>query len=132
MNVTCKSSNLIYCITCKVCNKQFVGQMGDPLSKQVEGHRGDIRRKELTQDIGRHFNQGGHHDERDITITILDFIYAPPKSKFTLELSLQIKFNWIQHLRTMLPLGLNTKDRTRIVTYCRSWKNYRDTGKIQK
>ena len=31
--ITCKSSNLVYCITCKTCKKQYVGQTKTRLSK---------------------------------------------------------------------------------------------------
>ena len=41
-DVTCKSNNLIYCITCKVCRKQYVGQTGDTLHKS---HAGSINQK---------------------------------------------------------------------------------------
>ncbi len=51
-NVTCQSNNLIYCITCKNCKKQYVGQTGDSIYKRFDGHCGTIRRKELTNDIG--------------------------------------------------------------------------------
>ncbi len=36
--VTCKSSNLIYCITCKVYQKQYVGQTYKRLMDQFGGH----------------------------------------------------------------------------------------------
>ncbi len=44
-NITCKSNNLIYCITCKTCKKQYVGQTGDSIHKRFSGHIGSIRRK---------------------------------------------------------------------------------------
>ena len=88
---------------------------------------GSIGRKNLKEDIGRHFNLPEHNGIRDMRIHILDFIHAHPKSAHGLTLRLQIEFNWIQRLRTMLPMGLNTKDRTPLETGCRSWKNYRKT-----
>ena len=61
-------------------------------------------------------------------ITIVDFIFCHPKSNYGVTLRLQIEFNWIQRLRTMLSMGLNSKDRTPLETHCRSWK----TEKITK
>ncbi len=124
-NVTCKSNNLIYCITCSVCQKQYIGQTGDTLHKRFGAHAGSINRKNLKDDIGRHFNLPDHHGLEDMTLHILDFIFAPPKSPHGLTLRLQIEFNWIQRMRTMLPFGLNTKDRTPLESNCRSWRNYR-------
>ncbi len=130
-NVTCRSSNLIYCITCLVCNKQYVGQTGDSIRKRFGAHFGSINRKNLKEDVGRHFNLQKHHGVKDLQITVLDFIHAHPKSDYALTLRLQIEFNWIQRLRTMLPLGLNTKDRTPKEEACRKWKHYRETGKTK-
>ena len=124
MNVTCKSNNLIYCITCRICDKQYVGQTGDTLHKRFGAHAGSINWKNLKEDMGRHFNLPGHHGMQDMKIHILDFIYAAPKSTHGLTLKLQIEFNWIERLRTMLPLGLNTKDGTPLETGCRSWRHY--------
>ncbi len=125
-NVTCRSSNLIYCIHCKVCKKQYVGQTGDPIIKRFQGHFTSIRSKDLSNDIGRHYNLEDHTGTKDIEIYVLDFIYAPPKTEFALTLRLQIEFNWIHRLRTMLPWGINTKDRTPLSKGCRNWRNYRN------
>jgi hypothetical protein len=42
-NVTCRSSNLIYCITCKTCSKQYVGQTKRKVSKRFQGHFYNIK-----------------------------------------------------------------------------------------
>ncbi len=123
--VTCKSNNLIYCITCCICDKQYVGQTGDTLHKHFGAHTNSINRKNLKEDMGHHFNLPGHHEVNDMKIHILDFIYTAPKSSLGLTLRLQIEFNWIHRLCTILPLGLNTKDRTPLETGCCTWRHYR-------
>ncbi len=55
-NVTCKSGNLIYCITCTKCSKQCVGQTGDTLHKRFGAHAGSIGRQNLREDVSSHFN----------------------------------------------------------------------------
>ena len=70
-NVTCKSNNLIYCITCKTCKKHYVGQTGDRIHKRLSGHIGSIRRKQLSEDAGRHYNLPVHHGIQDIEISVL-------------------------------------------------------------
>ena len=80
--------------------------------------------KNLGEHIGRHFNLPGHHGLNDLEISVLDFIYCPPKEKFAITLRLQIEFNWIQCLRTMLPFSINTKDHTPLDWRCRSWHHY--------
>ena len=39
---SCKSSNVIYLITCRRCGLQHVGEMGQPFYMRVNGHRYDI------------------------------------------------------------------------------------------
>ena len=129
-NVTCKSSNLIYCITCRRCNKQYVGQTGNTLHEHFRAHSGSIGRKSLSEDVGRHFITDSHIGLKDMIISIVDFIHVHPKSEHGITLRLQIEFNWIQRLRTMLPMGVNTKDRTPLDMKCRSWGHYRNRGKM--
>ena len=126
---TCKSNNLIYCITCKTCNQQYVGQTGDSIHKRFSGHIGSIKRKDLKEDVGHHFNLPGHEGIKDLEITVLDFIHLVAKSTPGLKIRLQIEFNWIHRLRCMLPFGINTKDKTPLETGCRNWRHYR-TNKI--
>ena len=95
-DVTCRSNNLIYCITCTRCTKQYVGQTGDTLHKRFGAHAGSIGRNNLKEDVSRHFNLPGHKGLSYMKIHILDFIFAHPKSAQALTLHLQIEFNWIQ------------------------------------
>ena len=39
----CKTSNLVYLISCKKCSIQYVGEMENPLHIQMNGHCSDIR-----------------------------------------------------------------------------------------
>ena len=131
-NVTCRSSNIIYCITCTRCQKQYVGQTGNTLRERFGAHSGAIGRKNVSEDVSRHFITNEHKGLSDMRIHIVDFIHVHPKSDHGITLRLQIEFNWIQRLRTMLPMGLNTKDRTPLDNKCRNWRHYRDTAKIVK
>ncbi len=110
-NVSCKSMNLVYCITCKYCQKQYVGQTGGTLMDRSKAHFGMINRQDMKDDIGRHFNSAGHTGTSDLSLHILDFIYAPEKAGFGLDIILQVEYNWMQTLKTMLPMGLNTMEK---------------------
>ena len=39
-HVTCESNNLAFCITCRVCMKQYVGQTGGTLMDRLKAHYG--------------------------------------------------------------------------------------------
>ena len=79
-SVTCRSSNLVYCITCKTCKKQYVGQTGDSIHKCLGAHFVSIKRLNLKKDVGQHFNLPGHNGIRDVEIAVVDVIHSHPKS----------------------------------------------------
>ena len=109
-NVTCKSSNLIYCISCKQCGMQYVGQTKNRLMDRFQPHFYNIGHNRPNSELARHFNQTDHHGLDDVEIHIVDFIHAHPqgqKSKYLRDL---IEFKWIQRLHTNAPLGLNLMD----------------------
>ena len=122
-NVTCKSSNLIYCITCKSCHKQYVGQTGNTLMTRMQGHFAAIKRRDCSQDTGKHFNLPRHHGLADVQISVLDFIYAPVKADFAHDLRLEVEYNWIHTLRTTLPQDLNSMEKAPAAPHCRNVKH---------
>ena len=106
----CKSSNIIYCLSCKCCGIQYVGQTKNRLMDRFQAHFYNIGYNKPKSEIGKHFNLPGHKGLEDVEIHILDFIHAHPagrKSKYLRDL---VEFNWIQRLHTNAPLGLNTMD----------------------
>ena len=90
-DITCKSNNLIYCITCRTCKQQYVGQTGDNIQKRFAGHIVSIRRRDLKEDVGRHFNLPNHRGIKDLEISVLDFIHLPAKTAPGLNIRLQIE-----------------------------------------
>ena len=42
-HITCKSSNMIYCVTCKKCNGQYIGETEQELHRRSSGHLSEIR-----------------------------------------------------------------------------------------
>ena len=108
--VTCKSSNIIYCIECKECNMQYVGQTLRQMRERIGEHLGYIRRKKMKNEVPIHFNKCDHHGEKDVQVHILDFIHSHPRSDRGKKLRLKIEFNWIHRLKTQSPWGLNTLD----------------------
>ena len=65
-------------------------------------------------------------------IHILDFILAPPEAGFALDMRLQVEYNWVQTLRTMMPMGLNTMDKCPTPQFCRNVRNCTLCNKIKK
>ena len=109
-NVTCNSSNVIYCIECKKCNIQYEGQTKRRIKDRLQEHIYCTKKGIYNSDVSYHFSHNDHCGEKDMKVHILDFIYAHPESKRGKSLRNTIEFNWIHKLHTQSPLGLNTLD----------------------
>ena len=108
--VSCRSSNLIYCITCKRCGLQYVGQTLLRVKDRLGQHFTSIDNYDTTKSIGRHFSQTNHNGLFDIEISVLEFIKKPPKSEAAKIIRDRVERRWIQVLRTKAPQGLNIED----------------------
>ena len=137
-NITCRSSNLIYCIQCKRCKIQYVGETRTTLMKRMQGHRDRIERRVLSDDVGKHFNTNNHKGMADYEIFVLDFVYCAPMDDHAAPLRLLIENNWIHRLNTQRPWGLNfmekskadldrdkAKDTNTKRVRSRNWKHYK-------
>ena len=110
-NICCQSSNLVYCLQCNTCGKQYVGQtkrnysndFGNILTISEKTHQNDP--------IGCHFNTTGHSgDIKQVTTYILAFVTPPGDTNGALQMHLKFERHWIFELRTSLPHGLNSMD----------------------
>ena len=123
-NITCKSSNLIYAITCRSCLQQYVGQTKRSLANRFQGHFynttsaiGQLLGNNTSQQridpkdgVSSHFSRPDHNGTQDMSIRVLDFIRLPPNSEKALSLRLKIEKTWIHKLRCIAPTGLNIFD----------------------
>ena len=68
--ISCRSSNLIYCLTCKRCGLQYVGQTLLRVKDRIGQHFTSIDNYDLTKTIGKHFSQTNHNGLLDIEISL--------------------------------------------------------------
>ena len=61
----CTASNIIYCITCTLCHKLYIGESGRKLGDRFCEHLLDVKNKgsDLSKPVARHFNLPGHSHE---------------------------------------------------------------------
>ena len=73
---SCKSSNVVYLITCRRYGLQYVGETSQLLHVRVNGHRFDFAhlRTEVSP-VAEHFNSGAH-TESDVMIMVINL---PPR-----------------------------------------------------
>ena len=105
--VTCKSNNVIYCISCNTCHLQYVGQTKNRIIDRFGKHFYNITLPNLDDPIGRHFAKPNHHQLDDVTIHILEFITPPSNSKAAKGSRDFAERKWIHRLMTISPQGLN-------------------------
>ena len=99
-STSCKTNNCVYLITCKVCQKQYVGETGD-LRRRINNHRSTIKTKKLREPVGEHFNLEGHKWE-DMSVVVID--HNPDWSDA--ERKRKEKF-WMHRLQSFRPNGIN-------------------------
>ena len=58
-SMTCKSSNVIYCITCTKCRAQYIGETGQEIHQRQTGHLNDINHNVAGLPYVRHFSKCG-------------------------------------------------------------------------
>ena len=93
-NITCRSSNLVYCITCRKCGKQYVGQTKRTILARFQEHCGNIRtfqtrreeepidfRKQDKAAVGTQISAPDHNGTADLIISVLAFITITPLSQ---------------------------------------------------
>ena len=61
----CTTSNIIYCITCTLCNKLYIGESSRKLGDRFCEYLLDVKNKgsDLCKPVARHFDLPGHSDE---------------------------------------------------------------------
>lgn len=101
--VNCKSSNVVYAIFCKKCDKfVYVGETGDTLYQRQLLNFSLIRRKK-EDPVALHFNSTGHRLEH-FRVVGLEKLYSDDIYRKNREVL------WKKKLRTYKPYGINTKE----------------------
>ena len=117
--VSCRSSNLIYCVTCNQCGIQYVGQTLLRIKDRFVGHFGDINKCNQDKPLGKHFSQANHRGIDDIKITVLEFIKMPTDSPQAVTIRHRVERNWTHVLRTLAPQGLNLENPKQYTSHLR-------------
>ena len=107
-NCTCQTINVVYCLTCSICQKQYVGETKRPFMVRYKEHMKDIqynRKKPIVEHVLTHME-----NEATLIPQILEMVKRNPNLEATTVYRRQRENHWIVSLRTMAPEGLNTKE----------------------
>ena len=102
---TCTSANVIYCITCTLCNKLYIGETGRwRLRNQFREHLRDVEKndKDASKPVARHFNLPNHF-KKHMAICGLSLHLGTTESCKNLDQKL------IFQIRTLNPHGINER-----------------------
>ena len=89
---TCTSANVIYCITCTLCEKIYIGEIGRTLGDRFSEHLRDVERndKDASKPVAQHFNLPNHSSQH-MTICVLSLYQGNTESRKNLEQNLFFK-----------------------------------------
>ena len=101
---TCISTNVIYCITCTLCKKIYIGETGRRLADRFREHLRDAEQNntDASKPVARHFNLP-NHSHHNMTICGLSLHHGNTESRKNLEQKL------IFQLGTLSPHGINER-----------------------
>ena len=102
----CKTRNVVYLITCQLCNIQYVGETTTPLASRFYGHRGAIKRSQINTILYTHFLNAGHTYHHCKVQIIYHYDKKDGDAKKTL---LNVEEFYMRKLGTIHPFGLNDK-----------------------
>ena len=97
--LTCKTKCLVYLITCKKCQCQYVGETKRRLVDRASEHIYNVKKGNKTTFLYEHFTENGHK-YTDMQFKILQ------TCNYKYELKIAELF-WITTLQTVYPCGLN-------------------------
>jgi hypothetical protein len=100
-NINCKTNNIIYLISCNLCNQQYVGETSRPLADRVNTHLSCIRTNKDTP-VGLHFNMADHSLSH-FAITGIERMDIT-SNNITRKMK---ESTWQNLLQTAYPLGIN-------------------------
>ena len=83
---TCTSANVIYCITCTLCKKLYIGETGRRLGDRFRERLRDVEKDEnnASKPIARHFSLL-NHSKRQMAVGGLSLHQGSTESRKTLE-----------------------------------------------
>ena len=67
---TYQSKNLVYLLTCSICNKQYVGETEQTLNRRCRGHESNMRRPN-DNIVSKHYREYNHTSD-DYIVTAID------------------------------------------------------------
>ena len=105
-NCLCSTKNVIYLLTCSVCQKQYVGETKRAFKVRYKEHCKDLEYNRNKPVVIHALTHKGHNVY--LVPQILEVIKGDPDLARTTAYRKRREIHWIYTLRTMSPEGLNS------------------------
>ena len=102
----CKTTNIVYLITCTRCKSQYVGETKQSLNVRFRQHYTAACRGENSL-IYQHYNSA-NHSPNDMKVQVLETV-SESDEKLARHARILAEDFWIRLLNTANPFGLNVK-----------------------
>ena len=115
--VDCNSKNVIYLITCRKCNLQYVGETIQPLRGRICHHVSHIRRPDVAHSshiLANHFSKG-HCKGAKFNVNIIEKLLGDGRDNdgkldpAINRIRKKKETEWMLKLQTVYPFGLNDR-----------------------
>ena len=60
ISLNCMTENVVYLISCKLCDLQYIGETKNSIQRRFTGHRSSINSGKTNQLIHHHFHKDNH------------------------------------------------------------------------
>ena len=110
----CRTKNTIYLVTCKLCDKPYIGRTVQALRERMSGHRGNFYKV-----LAAHNDVDESKDDYSLGLHLAHEHHSIDRGDFNKHFQLQILENcspsslekkehlYIHKFRTLYPVGLN-------------------------
>ena len=106
--LNCKSKNVIYLVTCKKCNVQYVGSTSNEFKIRFRNHKSSMITKKRTCEVAIHFNKEPHA-LADFEFLIIEQLCNSSVNNSPDDRLLTREAFWCAQLCTLKPHGLNKR-----------------------
>ncbi|OCT70327.1 hypothetical protein XELAEV_18037251mg [Xenopus laevis] len=107
--VNCNSTGVIYLITCKKCNKQYIGCTMISAKERIREHINQISNVKYCNktNVTRHFAECSDRNLKYFSVQVIEQIKTGIRGGDMLTLLHEREVYWIFYLKTRLQVGLN-------------------------